>query len=323
VTPTPPQGWYQDPAGHAGTYRYWSGSAWTEHTYDAGATPPWQGGVPGAGPGAGPWAGQAPAQQVLPPPPRYMVRPQVTTVRLEEPTRRALGWETAFVMVAFLLPAVVAAVVLFAQHVSGVGSVTRFPVAVNGHPLENMLIDIVAYLPVACIVPLALFLLSRTGQGPDVLGLKLPGLRSDIIPAIGIGAASFGTEVAILIPLAPLLTANSRLNSPTPVGTVPHYYVILGLTMAATSAIAEEVLMNGYLMTRLGQLGWSPNAALVLGLVLRTSYHVYYGLGFIATIPLGYFVTRSFQKHGRLTRPIMAHFLYDAVLITIAVLASH
>jgi hypothetical protein len=30
-------------------------------------------------------------------------------------------------------------------------------------------------------------------------------------------------------------------------------------------------------------------------------------------------MTRSFQKRGRLTRPIMAHFLYDATLITIAV----
>jgi len=55
---------------------------------------------------------------------------------------------------------------------------------------------------------------------------------------------------------------------------------------------------------------------------LRTSYHVYYGLGFLLTIPFGYYATRSFQKHRRLMRPIVAHFLYDAVLITIAVLVS-
>jgi membrane protease YdiL (CAAX protease family) len=58
----------------------------------------------------------------------------------------------------------------------------------------------------------------------------------------------------------------------------------------------------------------------VLSLTLRTSYHVYYGLGFLLTIPLGYFLTRSFQKHRRLMRPIIAHFLYDAVLITISIL---
>ena len=184
-----------------------------------------------------------------------MLRPQVTRVTLEEPTRRALQWETCFVMVAFLLPVVASAIVVFAQHVTGVGAVTRFPVVVQGHPLENMLIGMLAYLPVACTVPLALLLLRRTGQGPKVLGLELPGLRSDIVPAIGIGLASFGTEIAVLIPLAPILTASSRFNSPTPIGTVPTYYVIWGLMISATTAVAEEVLMNGYLMTRLGQAG--------------------------------------------------------------------
>ena len=47
---------------------------------------------------------------------------------------------------------------------------------------------------------------------------------------------------------------------------------------------------------------------------------MYYGVGFIFTVPFGYFVTRSFQKRRRLTRPIVAHFLFDAILITIAVL---
>jgi membrane protease YdiL (CAAX protease family) len=182
-----------------------------------------------------------------------------------------------------------------------------------------MIIGMIAYTAVACVAPLALLLLSRTGQGPSVLGLGWPGLRSDIWPAIGIIGASWGSEVVLLIALAPVLTTNSRLNAPTPVGSVPHYYVIYGLLIAATTAIAEEVLMNGYLMTRLSQLGWSPTGALILGIVLRTSYHVYYGIGFVATIPAAYFLTRSFQKRGRLTRPIVAHFLFDATLFTIAV----
>jgi membrane protease YdiL (CAAX protease family) len=300
----PSAGWYVDPSGAPGTYRFWNGSAWTEHTYAAGA--PWQ---------------QAPAVVQAPPPPHYIVRPQVTKVELAEPTRRYLRWETVFVMVAFLVPGVTGAIVLFAQHVSGVGTVKRFPVVIDGHPLENMIIGMIAYLAIACVVPLALLLLIRTGQGPKVLGLGWPGLRSDIGPAIGIIAASWGSEIVLLLILSPLLNRNSRFNAPTPVGTVPHYYLIWGLMISATTAIAEEVLMNGYLMTRLSQLGWTPTSALILGIVLRTSYHVYYGIGFVATIPIAYFLTRSFQKRGRLTRPIVAHFLYDAVLITIAVFA--
>lgn len=302
----PPQGWYPDPTGVPGVYRFWNGSTWTEHTYAAGVPSP-----------------LAPVQAPLPPPPAYFVRPQVTTVELAEPTQRYLRWETVFVMVAFLVPGVTTAVVVFAQHVSGVGSVERFQVLIRGHPLENLIIGMIAYLAVACMVPLALLLLSRTGQGPKVLGLGWPGLRSDIWPAVGIIAASWGSEVVLLIVLAPVLTSNSRLNASTPVGNVPHYYVIWGLMISAITAIAEEVLMNGYLMTRLSQLGWSPTAALILGIVLRTSYHVYYGIGFVATIPVAYFLTRSFQKRGRLTRPIVAHFLYDAILFTIAVFTSH
>ena len=74
-------------------------------------------------------------------------------------------WETRFVMVAFLLPAVMTAVLLFAEHVAGVGSITRFPTYVKD-PIVNLVIGILNYLPVASTVPLALFLLARTGQSP-------------------------------------------------------------------------------------------------------------------------------------------------------------
>jgi membrane protease YdiL (CAAX protease family) len=304
VTSAPPEGWYPDPVGAEGALRYWDGSAWTEQVHLPGLPPPPQWTSQGTW-GWGPAFPDGPG----------LVRPL-----LDEPARRDLVWETRFVMVAFLVPGIAGAIVLLAQHVSGVGSVTRFPVYVSGHPLTNMLVGIVAYLPTACMVPLALFLLNRTGDSPSVLGLGVPRLRMDVLPAIGLVAASFGAELVVLIPLAPLLASHSSLVNNSPVGHVPGYYVIWGLMISATTAVAEEVLVNGYLLTRLHQLGWTPLAALILSLGLRTSYHIYYGLGFVATIPFGYFVTRSFQKNGRLTRPIVAHFLFDAVLLTIGIL---
>jgi hypothetical protein len=241
-------------------------------------------------------------------------------VSLQPTTRRVLVWETRFVMLAFLLPAVMGAVVALAQHLNGVGSLTRFPVLLPHNPVGNLIIGILAYLPVAAVVPLALHLLGRTGQTPRMLGLVRPGLRLDVWPAVGLMGASFGSEVVLLILLAPLLTSHSSFLSKTVVGNVPAYYVVYGIAISATTAIAEEVLVSGYLLTRLEQLGWSPRRALVLSLILRTSYHVYYGVGFVLTVPFGYFVTRSFQKNRRLTRPIVTHFLFDAILITIAVL---
>jgi membrane protease YdiL (CAAX protease family) len=82
------------------------------------------------------------------------------------------------------------------------------------------------------------------------------------------------------------------------------------------------VVVNGYFLTRLSQRGWSPRAAFALSLAVRTSYHAYYGVGIFLTIPFGIMVTRSFQKHGRLGRSVLTHFLYDAPLLIIAVLTS-
>jgi membrane protease YdiL (CAAX protease family) len=224
-------------------------------------------------------------------------------------------------MVAFLLSGVMSAVILIVRHAYDVGgSPNPVPLVVPNHPLASLLLGVPYYLVVAAIVPLVLLLLRRTGQGRGVLGLGLPGWRSDIWPAIGLIGAGWGSEIVLLIPLADVLKGHPGLLNQTSVLHVPHYYVIYGLAISATTAVAEEVIVNGYLLVRLNQLGWTPRSALILSLVLRTSYHIYYGLGFIFTIPLGYFFTRSFQKRGRLTRVILAHFLYDAILISIAVL---
>jgi hypothetical protein len=291
----PLAGWYPDPIGATGVLRFWDGAAWTENVH-----------IPN-----------------LPPPPVQAMPslvPVAPLLRIDEPTRRDLVWETRFVMIAFLASGIAGAVVLLAEHVSGVGSVTRFPVYISGHPVTNLIVGMLAYVPVASVVPLALLLLSRTGDTPARLGLGWPKLKMDIIPAFGLIGASFGSELVILIPLAPLLAHHQSLLNKTAVGHVPGYYVIWGLMISATTAVAEEVLMNGYLMTRLHQLGWTPRSALTLAIILRTSYHVYYGVGFILTVPFAYFMTRSFQKNGRLTRTIAAHFLFDGILITIAIL---
>lgn len=265
-----------------------------------------------------------PVSQFVPVQPSYAwqgatLDPDPAPVIEDPPTRAALVWETRFVMVAFLVPAVLAAVIVFAQHEAGVGGVTPFPSIVH-QPLENMILGIVAYLSVGAVVPLALFLLARSGRPPSTLGLGIPGLRSDLVPGLGLAAAAFGSELLLLTPFARLLAHNSSLVSHVSLGHVPAYYVVWGISVSAVTAITEEVLVNGYLITRLEQFGWTPTSALVLSLVLRTSYHVYYGLGFLLVVPFGFFVTRSFQKHHRLTRSIAAHFLYDAVLLTILIL---
>jgi hypothetical protein len=236
------------------------------------------------------------------------------------PTRRSLAHETRWVMVAFLVPVVISAVLVLAQHVAGVENIARSPSIVRHHPLTNMALGILAYLPVAAVVPLALFLLSRTGQNARTLGLDAPSLGRAVVPGLGLGAASFAVEFVVGLVLIAIFVNNKSLFVNMTYHGIPKYYLVWGIVVSAITAVTEEVLVNGYLITRLEQLGWTPRASLILSLVLRTSYHVYYGLGFLLTIPFGFFVTRSFQKHHKLSRPIMAHFLYDAILFTIVIL---
>jgi membrane protease YdiL (CAAX protease family) len=234
---------------------------------------------------------------------------------------RWLGLETVFVMVAFAFPFVVGAVVTLARHFGGVSDLNEFALPLPHHVAASFFLLLLEYSTTAIMVPVALLLLARTGQSPASLGLEARSWRRDGIGGVALLAGVWVANVAVLLPLS-FVFNNKHLTNTASDSHVPAYYVIYGLTLAATTAINEEVLVNGYFLTRLSQLGWSPRRAFALSLTVRTSYHLYYGIGLLGTVPFGYLVTRSFQKRGRLLRPIITHFLYDAILITIAVLTS-
>jgi membrane protease YdiL (CAAX protease family) len=239
-------------------------------------------------------------------------------VQLAEPTRRGLVLETRLVMLAVLFPWIVTAVITLAVHETRNVGLTQLPNYDPSQPVINVILGLLSYMPVAAVIPLALLLLARTGQRPSDLGLTRARWR-DAGVAVGLAAAGLGCEFLLAIPFSRL--RNSPLVNTAGPLHVPVYYLIFGLSQALITAIAEETAINGYLLTRLDQLGWSPWRAFWLSLALRTSYHAYYGLGILLTLPLGYFLTRSFQKHGKLSRPILAHFLYDSVIFVIAILA--
>jgi membrane protease YdiL (CAAX protease family) len=239
-------------------------------------------------------------------------------LRSAELTRRDLVLETRLVMIALLAPWIISAVLTLAVHEISHTSLTQLPTFDPRLPVVNVVLGLLSYLPVAAVVPLALLLLARTGQRPADLGLT-SARWPDLGVAVGLAAAGLGCEFLLAIPFTQL-KHSPLVNTAGPVH-VPVYYLVFGLSQALITAIAEETAVSGYLLTRLDQLGWAPWPAFWVSFALRTCYHVYYGLGVVLTLPLGYFLTRSFQKHGRLSRPILAHFLYDSVIFLIAILA--
>jgi membrane protease YdiL (CAAX protease family) len=256
----------------------------------------------------------APSDWIFWQPAEPRVPAQVVATEL---TRKSLVRETRLVMIAALFPWIVNAVVILGVHLDLGSALSQLPTFTPKQPALNVVLGLLSYLPTAAVVPLVLLLLARTGQPPASLGLTR--LRwPDFGAGVGIAAAAFGCELLLAAVIAPL--DHSRLLNHAGVLHVPAYYLIFGISQSLITAVAEEVCVNGYLLTRLDQLGWSPARALWVSLALRTSYHVYYGLGFLLTVPFGYFVTRSFQKHGKLSRPILAHFLYDSTAFVIAIL---
>jgi membrane protease YdiL (CAAX protease family) len=88
-------------------------------------------------------------------------------------------------------------------------------------------------------------------------------------------------------------------------------YPVLVLS-AMQNAILEEVIVVGYLLRRLGQLGWTPGTALVASAVLRGSYHLYQGVGgFLGNMVMGVVFVYLYRRWGRVGPLVVAHSLLD------------
>jgi membrane protease YdiL (CAAX protease family) len=88
---------------------------------------------------------------------------------------------------------------------------------------------------------------------------------------------------------------------------------------------AEEIIVVGYLLTRLDQLGVGPRAALMWSSLLRGAYHLYQGFGAgLGNIAMGLVFGYAWQRTGRLWPLVIAHGLIDTVaFVGYALLAGH
>jgi membrane protease YdiL (CAAX protease family) len=148
---------------------------------------------------------------------------------------------------------------------------------------------------------LALRTVGLDGRRPGRDAMGAAGLAALIgIPGLGVylGARALGVSVTI----APTTLDDTWWRLPVLIAS------------AAANAWAEEVVMVGYLLTRLRQLGWSENRSLAAQSVLRGAYHLYQGLGgFVGNIAMGLVLGRVWQRTNRLWMLVGAHTLIDVV----------
>lgn len=162
------------------------------------------------------------------------------------------------------------------------------------------------------LVPVALALFLLAGDGPGVLRrLGLTGSRPRLVVLEG----ALLTAV-IGLPGIGVYAAGRALGVTAEVLTVPqnvYWWTALILVLAAFhNGVLEEVVMIGYLFTRLEQLGWSTWTIIVTSAAVRGSYHLYQGFGqgvgnFLMGLVFGYW----YQRTRRLAPLVVAHTLLD------------
>jgi membrane protease YdiL (CAAX protease family) len=78
------------------------------------------------------------------------------------------------------------------------------------------------------------------------------------------------------------------------------------------NGVLEEIVVLGYLLTKLEQLDWSPVTAVAVSALLRGSYHLYQGFGgFLGNLAMGLIFGVLYLRWRRVTPMIIAHSLVD------------
>jgi membrane protease YdiL (CAAX protease family) len=165
-----------------------------------------------------------------------------------------------------------------------------------------------ALMPVA----LALYLLSLDRVKEPVtrrLGLDRTRPRFDLFWGLGL-AAAIGLPGLGLYGLGRLLGITAQI---IPAPDTSYWWTVPVLILAAfQNALLEEVVVIGYLTTRLRELGWGAWPTIVTAAALRGSYHLYQGVGpglgnFVMGLVFGYWFTRT----KRVLPLVIAHTILD------------
>jgi membrane protease YdiL (CAAX protease family) len=188
--------------------------------------------------------------------------------------------------------------------------------------LLDMALQLTSVLRLVSWATLGAYLLWRGGIGPRGIGLDGRHPRRDLLGGLGL-AALIGVPGLGLYLVAHALGVSLTVQ-PTTLGDAWWRLPVLILA-AFGNALAEEVLIVGYLLTRLRQLGLSENGGLWGSAILRGSYHLYQGFGgFIGNVVMGLVFGRIWQRTNRLWCLVVAHGVIDTVaFLGYALLRGH
>jgi membrane protease YdiL (CAAX protease family) len=227
---------------------------------------------------------------------------------LAPPDRRTLGEEVLLVLSLSLLPSAIDAVLSYFQAPVNRGvAVTLYPSFPTFQFLRELLAVVFSVPPAWLVVHLA----RRSGEGLETFGLGLRTFRRDV--SWGAAAAGVVAAVGLGVYLGAIALNVNRFVVPVP--PLGHWWTIPILVLGALqTALLEEIVVLGYLIRRLEQLGWRTAAAVVGSALLRGSYHLYQGWGgFSGNVALGLAFGYAYTRWRRTWPLIVAHFIVDTL----------
>jgi membrane protease YdiL (CAAX protease family) len=261
-------------------------------------------------PQAGPAPGAAPAPRAgLAPPPRLQ------------------RWEIVAVFAVSLGASGIYALVSLIGSLTAKQSLSKQTATLNGslapgRPLLDLVLQLLNITLSLAPVLLVFYLLARAGERPSSIGVDAKEPGRDLARGAVLAALIGGSGLVLY-----LIAFHIGVELNVVAENLPDIwwrYPVL-LLSAAQNATVEEVIVVGYLLSRLDKLGVRPSRAIVLSAVIRGSYHLYQGVGgFIGNAVMGLIFGYLYRRWGRVTPLLIAHFLIDAVtFVGYALLAGH
>nr|WP_233614301.1 CPBP family intramembrane glutamic endopeptidase [Leucobacter edaphi] len=185
----------------------------------------------------------------------------------------------------------------------------------SGFDLTYQLLGILFGLAPVALVAFLLWRARAPHLGALGLGRPLHGGRlrvgREVLAGVGLAALIGIPGIAFY-----LITKAIGINVtvvPTDLGAFWWTVPIL-ILRALQAALGEELVVVAYLFDRLRRLGVGPVATIVSSALLRGSYHLYQGFGgFLGNVVMGLVFGWAYQRWGRSTPLIVAHWILDIV----------
>ena len=231
-------------------------------------------------------------------------------------SKQRLGFELAIVLGLSLGASAVYSIVALLADLSSGKPLAEQSTALNAAQSSVPWLDLTYQLlgvffdlfPVA----LALYLLCEPGRSAfERIGLtrQRPGrdLGGGLLLAACIGLPGLGFYA-----LGRLAGITVEVQA-SPLDT--HWWTIPVLVLSAVrAALQEEVIVVGYLFTRLRELQWGTWPTIIASAVLRGSYHLYQGIGpFFGNAVMGVVFGWVYSRWGRTAPLVVAHAILDIV----------